>query len=203
MNHDLVLRTKVGVTQRTVIDRVLRVYDRASGAEREAGATWYDVAGDLTAYIGQESGYGRVHAAAVVAHLSPRFPWPRNVAAAEWLLMRGERFTGVLHRSYRAALASMSHPDPGATLSGPKTRRFFLNLIGDYEAVTVDVWATRAAGVTEDQLKLAGVYDAVEHAFRLAARRRDISPAAMQATTWVVTRGGDRSGAHVPLVLTS
>lgn len=199
--HDVVLRNKVGVTQRTVIERILRVYDQATPLEKEVGADWYEEAGAIVAHLGQESGWGRLHTAAVVAHLSPRFPWPRNVAAAEHLLLRGMRLSGVIGRSYKAALRSLAADDPGETLTGPKTQRFYRNLLGDPEPVTVDVWAARAVSVTETQLARAGVYQALEHAFRLAARRRGITPAAMQATTWVVARGGDRSGAAVPFSL--
>jgi hypothetical protein len=201
MSHDAVLRNKVGATQRTIVERVLRVYDEATPLEKEVGSTWYDVAGEIVAYLGQESGWGRLHTAAVVAHLSPRFPWPRNVAAAEYLLIRGMRLSGVIGRSYRRALHSLTLEDPGTSLTGPKTQRFYRNLLGDLECVTVDIWAARAVGVSEMQLARAGVYQGLEHAYRLAARRRGITPAAMQATTWVVARGGHRSGAHVPFSL--
>jgi hypothetical protein len=35
--------------------------------------------------------------------------------------------------------------DPDAVLSGPKVRAFFANIMGDVDAVTIDVWAARAA----------------------------------------------------------
>jgi hypothetical protein len=70
-----------------------------------------------------------------------------------------------------------------------KTRSFARNITGDVHAVTVDVWAARIAGVTEDQLKLVGVYEAVAHCYRLAAKRAGIDPQQMQAITWIVIRG--------------
>ena len=36
--------------------------------------------------------------------------------------------------------------DPVDSFGGPKTRRFYLNISGDTEAVTVDVWALRVVG---------------------------------------------------------
>jgi hypothetical protein len=97
---------------------------------------------------------------------------------------------------YRAARA-LESADPLSTF-GPKahkTRRFARNLLGDRRSVTVDVWAARTAlGDTvedpERALRLVGVYAAVEHAYQLAARRRGVDPTTMQATCWVVERGG-------------
>jgi hypothetical protein len=34
------------------------------------------------------------------------------------------------------------------------------------------------------------VYEAIEYAYQLAARRKSVSSATFQAVTWIVTRGG-------------
>lgn len=184
-------REVFGVPVETIVSRILRTFDRASVSDVEAGASWYSEAQDLAASLGAASGHGREAAAAVISHLSPRTPWSRNVAGAVSLLVYGKRGDGILSANYDRARAALDHyGDPEETFGGPKTRRFYRNILGDTEAVTVDVWAARVAGVDETALSRAGAYDLVEHAYRLAARRRGVEPSTMQATTWVVVRNG-------------
>ena len=181
---------RVGTSTRRVVAAILATFDRATPSDIEAGASWYADARELALMLGERSGVGTEHAAAVIAHLSPRLSWTRNVFAATELLLSGVPAPGVMSRSYARAEASLQSERPEDSLSGPKTLRFYRNIIGDSEAVTVDVWAARVACVSESDLRKRDVYDAVEHAYRLAARKRGVTPATMQATTWVVARNG-------------
>lgn len=176
----------------TLTRRILTVFDRATPADIEAGATWYDEAHELALSLGQSTGHGVEHAAAVIAHLSPRQTWTRNVLGAVDLMQNDVRTPGIMTRSFNAARGtlSVSVDRLEETFRGPKTRRFFRNILGDTESVTVDVWAARGAGVDETLLSRVGVYDAVECAYQRAARRRSVEPVTMQATVWVVVRGG-------------
>lgn len=190
--HDATLRRRAGVTHRTVVARILRAWDAATERDREAGRTWYadaaEVASELAPYAGSVE-----HAATVIAHLSPRTSWARNVAGARGLVYHGmaEHCMPANVDRARNALASKT---PVATLNGPKVRRFAQNILGDTDAVTVDVWAARVALATPPDadriLARKGVYDALEDAYRVAARRRGVAPSVMQATTWVVARNG-------------
>lgn len=192
MSHDTNLRKRAGVTLETVVRRILRTFDRAAASDIEAGARWYDEAGEHAVAIGAILG-SRELGAAILSHLSPRTSWARNVAGAYALAhdVDGDR-VGCIGSNWDRAVASLSFDDPEGSfgVGAAKTRRFYLNILGDREAVTVDVWAARVAGIDEDALKRVGVYDAVEHAYRLAARRRGVDPATMQATTWIVARNG-------------
>lgn len=172
--------------------RILRTFDRATASDLESGATWYGEAQELARTLGRTSGHGLEHAAAVIAHLSPQTPWSRNVAGAVTLLAYGERHDGILRTNLERARASLLATDPADSFGARahKTRRFYANILGDSEAVTVDVWAARVAGVDPDSLRDAGTYDSVERSYRSAARRRGVSPATMQATTWIVARNG-------------
>lgn len=193
MSHSETLQVKAGVTLGTVVRRILRTFDRATVSDLEAGARWYDSAGELASSLATPE-VPREHVAAVIAALSPRTSWARNIAGATALLQSGPgaaRKTGCIGRNVETARTAKRH-GPGV-LNGPKTQRFAANIIGDREAVTVDVWAARVAGIDERQLALVGVYDAIEHAYRLAARRRGVDPATMQAVTWVVARNGRAS----------
>lgn len=200
MSHDQTMRRVFGVTLETVVRRIVRTFDAATAADVEAGARWYDEAGALAADLSGYAGWldddvSVAQAAVVIAHLSPRTTWARNVASATLLVETGERYNGVIGNLYERAMASLEFTNPFDSFGpgAPKTRSFAANIAGDREAVTVDVWACRVADLDETALGRKGAYDAVAHAYRLAARRRGVDPATMQATTWIVSRGGRSS----------
>lgn len=198
MSHDTVARDVFGVTLETIISRILRTFDRASTSDVESGARWYDEAGSLAGTLTSRPYSAGIlnleQAASVIAALSPRTSWSRNVAGAVALIVSGPqaaRQSGCMTRNVETARRART--DGFAALNGPKTNAFARNIAGDREAVTVDVWACRVANLDEDRLSRKGAYDAVAHAYRLAARRRGVDPATMQATTWIVARNGRAS----------
>lgn len=183
-----------GTSTRATVDRIVATYDRATLEDRAAGAAWYGAGGDIIADLSARTGHTPETVAAVISHLSPRTPWARNVYGATMLVTTGEAPTCLRAnvRRARRALASSSPLDTFGP-SAPKTARFARNLLGDRECVTVDVWAARVAlgdRASEATLGRAGVYDALEHAYRLAAARLGVDPVTVQATTWIVARGG-------------
>jgi hypothetical protein len=191
MSHDETARRVFGVTLETIVRRIVRTFERATVADIEAGARWYDEAGDLAASLAAQHGHDVETVAAVIAALSPRTPWSRNVAGTVALLDDPDSPpTYLLGRNVSTALGVI---EDGRELTGPKTRAFAANIAGDREAVTVDVWACRVAHLDEDALSRKGAYDAVAHAYRLAARRVGVDPATCQATTWIVARNGRAS----------
>lgn len=195
MNHNTRLRAAGIPGVETLARRILRTFDRANASDIESGAIWYNDAQSLALELAASTGRTAEEVAAVISHLSPRTPWARNMAGAVTLLLYGERANGILSANYSRASKSLDHDgDPIETFGGPKTRRFYLNILGDTGAVTVDVWAARVVGVNdENALRRFGVYDAIEHAYRLAAGRRGVAPTTMQATTWIVARNGRAS----------
>lgn len=192
MTHDARVRDVAGTSVRAMADRIVRTYEQASAADIAAGAGWYADGERFVDDLAMQAGCSRETAAAVVAHLSPRTTWKRNKESAAALLLTGDAPVALRANVDRARVA-MASPDPLATLNGPKTSRFARNLLGDRSVVTVDMWAVRVAmGGREDAeylLTRAGVYDAVEHAYRCAADRLGVDAVAVQATTWVVVRG--------------
>jgi hypothetical protein len=190
--HDTNLHRAGLPSVETLTRRILRTFDRATASDVEAGATWYDAAGRLAADLANDS-VDAAAAAVIIAHLSPRTDWERNVMGATTLIREGVKATGIIGANFDRAVASLDFEDPFDSFgpTAPKTLNFARNIAGDVEAVTVDVWAARVVQVDpETQLGRKGVYDAVAHAYRLAARRRGVAPATMQATTWIVARGG-------------
>lgn len=190
---DTIARRQTGVTYETLVRRILATFDRATPTDLEAGARWYDAARELATTLALESGRTVEQTAGVIAHLSPRQSWTRNVVGAVTLIRESRRAPGIMSREYGRATLALTAVDVESTFGGPKTLRFWRNICGDVESVTVDVWAARVAGVTQEQLARVGTYDALESAYRAAARRRGVDPVTMQATTWIVARNGRAS----------
>ncbi|MGW6624230.1 DUF7178 family protein [Nocardia sp. NPDC055002] len=188
MTHTEAL-ARIDLTTRKVTNNIMSVFGRATEDQILEGKVWYAEAQALAAELSEAGDITVEQAGIVIAQLSPRLPWDKNVSAAR-ALVAGEPVTGVIGASIARAMAAMATETPWDTFGkAPKTRAFAANIIGDDDAVTVDVWACRVAGITEQQLTRVGVYDAVAHCYRLAAKRAGIAPAAMQAITWIVQRG--------------
>jgi hypothetical protein len=206
------LQRVAGINLATAVRNIERYWNRASAADIESGAMWYGDAGMHVDSIARIAGISRESAAVVIAHLSPRTTWARNLAGAYAMahahaagtdVISAARAVGCIRANVERAARAFSDEDPFATFgpSAHKTRSFAANILGDRDAVTVDVWAARIALTpryrrgwdgpdAETMLGRAGMYAAVAHAYRVAARRAGVDPTTMQATTWVVARNG-------------
>lgn len=163
---------------------------RADEATEALGADWY-AEGRLMAHtVGNGD---EILGAAVIAILSPRRQWRENVALA-YAWARGEEVRTMGDQLRK--LARIGIDDLDDIVGGPKVRSFWANLAGDSNAVTVDIWALRAAlasdDVTDDdygKLASAGRYEACAEAYRRVARRFGEAPSTTQAIVWIVERG--------------
>lgn len=191
-------RSADGATTRRTVARIVASFDAATPAMVASGAAWYPEAYGVCVSLAAQHGVSVETVAAVLAHLSARTPWARNVAGTAHLLATGGgKLAGILSTNHARALVAYHSPDPLATLNGPKVRAFAHNILGDHETVvTIDVWAARVALGTDTATALdtiigrAGVYAALAECYRRAAGKRGVSPATMQAVTWVVARNG-------------
>lgn len=188
-----ILRTVAGTSTRAMADRIVATFNRATPADIEAGAQWYGEGETFIRSLAAETGRDVETVAAVVAHLSPRTTWQRNLYGATMLLTTGTAPTCIGDNVDRARKALDSDsPRDSFGKNAHKTRRFMANLLGERDVVTVDVWAARVAfGPRDDAealLKRQGVYGAVERAYVIAARRLGVDPVTVQATTWIVVR---------------
>lgn len=203
--HNETLKAKAGTTLAGCVRRIVATYQLATVQQLRAGERWYADGGEIVADIAAGGGIGTERAAVVVAHLSPQTSWQRNVTGARQLVREG-RADHCMGSNITRALLAMHADDPWSTFGArsPKTRRFAANLLGDTQLVTVDVWAMRVAlgrgwgpnwrkGDDRDLaliLGRVGVYEAVEHAYRRAARQLQEAPTTVQAATWIVARNG-------------
>jgi len=196
MTHSRLL-LDISESIRGVTARIMGVWTKATDSDKEAGSLWYVEGGRLVDRLATQSGRTRETVAAVLAHLSPRTRWTQTVTGATSLLLTGQA-PGHMGANVERARHALKSDHPLDTINGPKTRCFARNLLGDTESVTIDVWALRVAMGDQEYeqgmiVRNLGLYRAFEHCYRLAARRAGVEPATMQATTWIVARGGRSS----------
>ena len=164
--------------------------ERATPADMESGASWYADAREIAVTVAERMSVSVETGAAIIAALSPRMPWTRNVTLA--LDMADGKPVRALGQSVRAAERAVSlyrdGLDPLEALGGPKTNAFARNIAGDMDAVTVDVWMCRAAGLDSDAPTVVQ-YREISAATAVLAREYGMSPAAAQACIWTAVRG--------------
>lgn len=125
--------------------------------------------------------------AGVIAALSQREQWTRNVRRAEAALRAGEATGGMLQSRIKANRI-LAGEHPRKVLSGPKTRAFYRALLGDDNAVVIDTWMCRVYGHHEKPTPKQ--YKRLAQRVRREARARGIPPAVWQAIQWVEVRRG-------------
>lgn len=167
----------------------------ASASDLAAGRAWYSEARSTAEALAAGTD-GRVtvsQAAGVIAALSPRQFWARNVRLAALVVdahvLDAPMPGGVFRRQLDTACAILDGRQTGPT--GPKVSAFFRAILGDPGAVVVDVWAARAAGVAmPDGTTLSPAqYRRIAAAYTEAAAGLDVEPRDLQAAVWVATRG--------------
>ncbi len=141
---------------------------------------WYNDATATVRAIATASGVPSERVATVIAALSPQTSVAANVRAALAMLVGLPRVTGVLGQSWANAESER--------VQGPKTSAFRVNLLGDYEPVTLDVWAWRALGYEQApdirHRKGAGLWRHAFRTYRTAAHLLGVAPAECQAGVW-------------------
>lgn len=179
-----------------MVQRLVAQWHAATAAEHAAGLAWYAdaEAAAIALAAGTDGAISPATAAGVIAALSPRMPWARNLRLAADVIdahVSGRPAPGGAMAVNLAAAARVLAGEPGA-IRAPKTAAFAANLAGDTRAVTVDVWAVRAAtghrmpdgmGIGPRQ------YAEIAAAYTEAAERVGIEPRDLQATIWVAIRG--------------
>jgi len=187
--HDRRLSAAGLPTLKTLTRRILKTLDSATPSDVEAGAIWYRDAQILAADLAQgDYGLDVEETAGIIAALSPRTFWSRNVVAAVAMVKGEEKPSGIIGRNWDMAQRIVDGEGVSNVLKGPKTRAFAANIAGDTSRVTVDIWALRAVGLDESALSRKGTYAAIEAAYVRAATMLGVEPATCQATAWVVTR---------------
>jgi hypothetical protein len=122
--------------------------------------------------------------ASVVSAFSPRVTWAHNKAKAY------QYAQGIMPKGLRShvAAANRCQSEGFDGLRGPKTNAFARAIAGDKDAVVVDVWMCRAAGLGKDAPN-KGEYRLIANAVREVASAYNMDAATMQALLWIIIRG--------------
>lgn len=152
------------------------------------GREWYDAAAAIVADIAAETGRTREQVAAVLAITSVDVQLGTNVAMTRRACKNGGRTAGRYPNGQRPKVrAALRSDSPGEYATGPKVSAFYRAVLGDRDALVLDRWALRAAGVREkspSRTERAQVADAYRTAAAIVGEHvRD-----MQAALWVHVR---------------
>lgn len=172
----------------TLRSHFISIYLDASEEERSEGRRWYPDASRMIRRMARAGGLTPLRAAAIFSVYSTNNSWKGNVTMAT-NACAGDA------KGMRTVLAKVerirSGERPSDVVTSDKLRNFMRNLSGDYNAVTVDRWMARAAGLPYDAAQPSGEdYAHIAQAIREAAEDVGENPAAMQAILWVAVRGG-------------
>lgn len=145
---------------------------------------WYRQTRRMARALARRHGVTLGTAAGVIAALSPRVQWGRNMTVADELLS-GRTPSGVFGANQAKAQAIRSGRRPLDVLSGPKVRAFYRTIMGHDDPV-VDVWMLRAAGIRKATRSAVRM---VAGALRRAAAMVQVAVHELQAAVWVKIRG--------------
>jgi len=192
--------------------RIRARYRRATPGQIQAGRAWYPAAYKVARDAADLAprGIGPAAMAKVIAALSPRVRWGANVREARAMAAAAGRMDGDLFgdlgregAAYAAAryalpenarLAAAILAGRRVRVTGPKRGAFARAILGDLAAVTVDVWAAKAAGYDPDRLTPRRVR-IITDAYTRAARMVGETPRNLQAIVWLEVRGTDGAAA--------
>ena len=193
---------------RTNVDNIKAVYQLATLTEQQDGITWYPKALQIARTLGERHNITTLQAIGVIAALSPRNRWERNVEDADRLiaayitggpeqamLTKVCTFTSnktkaikVLGLSYAADFSAVLE-----ILSGPKLREFAACIWGVLPDVCIDghafcIWAANRTGLKDVPAIGVKLRREIKADYQTAADDLGLTPSALQAITWCAWR---------------
>lgn len=182
-------QAKHAAEHRHMRDRLLAIFATAGSDALEAGGLWYPTAEDVVRSLAHEHGVSTPRVAGIVAVLSPQQRWRYNIRSARAILQGEPWAVGGYHANRDKAQRLMDGEPVLDVVGGSKVTSFWANLYGSREAVTVDVWAQRAAlGHNHPHQPKGARYRRLVKAYRAAAGMAGLPPREFQAIIWLATR---------------
>jgi hypothetical protein len=187
------------------VQSILAVYKLASVADKQQGQSWYARALTFAVRLSDLYEIETATIVGVIASLSPRNKWERNMQDAETMvkvsaaggsfqdLMNLKVCTFTTGKAKAAKILSENITDRDAllaTLKGPKLCEFFNCILGDSGDVCIDghaysIWVG-------DRITLANVpsigkklRQTIKADYQAAAQSLGVEPHVVQAITWV------------------
>ena len=124
-------------------------------------------------------------AASIVSAFSPRQRWSTNVRQA-LRFAHGDDTMRCLPNNLKMAQRALEIGFDA--LNGKKTNSFARNIAGDENAITIDIWMMRSAGLTKDSPNKTD-YSQLSEAIEKISQETAMTPRTIQALIWVVYRG--------------
>jgi hypothetical protein len=160
---------------------------QANFAQLEQASVWYHEAQEVAEDVAENLGVSLEVGASIVSAFSPRERWSSNVAKALAFSM-GKPVAG-LQNNYRMAERAMELGFDA--LNGQKTNAFARAIAGDPNAVVIDVWMIRAAGLDASKGVNKTQYNTLADSVRKVAKEFGITPRTAQALIWIIVRGNN------------
>lgn len=188
------------------IENIKAIHQLATLTEQQDGISWYPRARAIARTLADRYGIHPAEAAGVIAALSPRNKWERNVSDAEALIAAyvagGEAqamlakvctFGANKAKAVRILTAGvLTDADVLAILSGPKLQEFY-NCIQGIADVCIDghafcIWAGERTGLKDVPAIGVKLRREIKADYATAADQLGMPAAALQAITWVTWR---------------
>lgn len=162
-------------------------------------SSWYSDANQTMQEIASDYNVSVENVAYIIATLSPALSWMKNIEGAraffdEWF---GRSDSSNCQTAYGTNVKKCSEYMFGVRSDAPTGRKvssFYRNLLGDFDAVTLDRHAIRAArwGMRNlksesGEQKICGQeFSVIQNAYKYAASCAGVSVAEFQATLWTL-----------------
>jgi len=169
---------------RTYTKKYRELLLNASFGQIEEATLWYADAEKIAHEVARNLNTDLEVGASIVSAFSPRERWATNVAKAISFSL-GETVTG-LSNNLKMAQTSLTYGFDA--LKGQKTNAFARAIAGDQNAVVIDVWMMRAAGMKKDSPNKKD-YEELSRALKNVARQYEMTPRTCQALIWILVRG--------------
>jgi hypothetical protein len=174
---------------------IVAVYRSATPEQIAQGMAWYADAAGIAADFSRRYGYTLDQCAGVIAALSPMNSWGNNVRLAERFLKEGGLTSGYLTKMLAKGRAILGGAPLADVLTSNKISAFAECILsaGNTRAVCVDRHAQDIAldiRHTDSARPALGkrAYALIADAYRAAGDTLGVSPARVQAITWVTWR---------------
>jgi hypothetical protein len=185
---------------------ILAVYQLANVADKIDGQSWYPVAYSVACTLADQYNVSPIVAAGVIAALSPRNRWERNIANAENMLrvhsvdpdsIESVKVCTFGHNKAKAIRILQENPETESEvcsiLSGPKLQEFFSCIVGIDGEVCIDghaysVWIGDRITVDSVPRISKKLRAQIKADYAQAAKIAGIKSSEMQAVTWCAWR---------------
>ena len=158
---------------------------QATLAQVEQASVWYHEAQEVAEDVAEIMGVSLEVGASIVSAFSPRERWASNVAKA-YAFANGKPVTGL---SNNLKMANAALENGFDALKGQKTNAFARAIAGDTNAVVIDTWMIKAAGMDASKGVNKTDYNMLADTVRNIASEHGLTPRTAQALIWIVKRG--------------